>query len=93
MCVRQKIDQLGEERVGRPIGQVEDRSLGLILGGPLEGRKPERDMVQDWIAFGLLERQGGQAGRQGACCAPPGRRRGALSQRAERWMGTCCEAA
>lgn len=47
MCVRQKIDQLGEERVGRPIGQVEDRSLGLILGGLLEGRKPERDMVQD----------------------------------------------
>ena len=49
--VRQKIDQLGEERVGRPAGQVEDRNLGLILGGPLEDGKPRRETVQGWIAF------------------------------------------
>lgn len=32
MFVRQKIDQLGEERSA---GQVKDRNLGLILGGSI----------------------------------------------------------
>lgn len=48
MFVRQKIDQLGEERSA---GQVKDRNLGLILGGSIEGGRPRRDTVQDWIAL------------------------------------------
>lgn len=39
MFVRQKIDQLGEERSA---GQVKDRNLGLILGGSIEGGRPKR---------------------------------------------------
>lgn len=32
MFVRQKIDYLGKERMGRLAGKVEDRNLSLILG-------------------------------------------------------------
>lgn len=51
MFVRQKIDYLGKERMGRLAGKFENRNLSLILRGPLEGGKPRRDLIQDWIAF------------------------------------------
>lgn len=42
MFVRQKIDYLGKERMGRLAGKVEDRNLSLILGGSVGGWEAQK---------------------------------------------------